>query len=140
MRKMAKAKHVHYVNNKEMLQELKDYNAQGEDKAISERLGEMFLKIATRYASRPTFYGYSYKEDMIGDAVERMCMQVAKFNPEHPKANPFAYFTMVAHRQFLQTLKREKRQTELRKSYRKKIWDDLCDEEGLDQFKEQEDG
>lgn len=133
---MAAKRSVHYVNNKEMAAELRKYK---ETKEVSELLGNMFLKIAQRYASRPNWYSYSYKDDMISDAVLRMMKYVEKFNPDHPSANPFSYFTMVAHRQFLQTLKKEKKYTETKSSYRTKIWDDLCDEENLEHTKESND-
>jgi DNA-directed RNA polymerase specialized sigma24 family protein len=130
---MAAKRSVYYVNNKEMLAELKKYKI---EQKVSEELGSMFLKIATRYASRPNFYSYSYKDDMISEAVLRMMRYAEKFNVDHPSANPFSYFTMVAHRQFLQTLKKEKKYAETKSSYRTKIWDDLCDEENLEHTKD----
>jgi DNA-directed RNA polymerase specialized sigma24 family protein len=133
---MARKRSVHYVNNKEMLGELRKYK---ETNVVSEELGNMFLKIATRYASRPNFYSYSYKDEMISDAVLRMMKYVEKFNPDHPSANPFSYFTMVAYRQFLQTLKKEKKYSETKSAYRTKIWDELCDEEQIEHTKESND-
>lgn len=127
--KPVKAKPVHYVNNKDMLNELIKYQ---ETKIVSEELGLMFLNIAQRYASRPNFYSYTYKEDMICDALSRMMGQVHKFDPLHPNANAFSYFTMIVHHQFLQTLKKEKRVAETKKLYRDKVWEDLCIDENLE--------
>ena len=118
-----------------MISELRKYK---ETEVVSEELGQMFLKIAQRYASRPNFYGYSYKDDMVGDAVLRMMRYVSKFDVDHPKANPFSYFTMIAHRQFLQSLGKEKKYVETKTSYRTKIWDDLCIDENLEQVHQTE--
>jgi len=126
----------HYVDKNEMLEELRRYKRTGE---ISEKLGEMFVKIARHYASLPKFSGYSYIKDMISSAIERMVTQVDRFDPERPDANPFAYFTLTTHRQFLAVLKKEKRQTEIRRKYRTKVWDDLCDEEKIQQVKDAND-
>lgn len=131
---MAKIKNEHYVNNKEMIEELRLYKKTG---IVSEKLGVMFFKIASKYATRPNFCGYSYKDDMVSDALSRMMDQATKFNVDHPSANPFAYFTMVVHRQFLQTLKKEKKDIEIKRLYREKIWSDLCIDENLEQTKEE---
>jgi DNA-directed RNA polymerase specialized sigma24 family protein len=126
----------HYVDKNEMLEELRDYKRTGE---ISEELGSMFSKIARHYASLPKFSGYSYIEDMISSAVERMVTQVDRFDPERPDANPFAYFTLTTHRQFLAVLKKEKRQTEIRRKYRTNVWDNLYEEENIQQVKDAND-
>jgi DNA-directed RNA polymerase specialized sigma24 family protein len=69
---------------------------------------------------------------MIGDAVARMVSQVSKFNINHPSANPFSYFTQVAHCQVLQLLKKEKRQRDSKTNLRDKIWEEMCLDEGME--------
>jgi DNA-directed RNA polymerase specialized sigma24 family protein len=127
-RKRLKKDHELYISKKEMMDELIKYN---DSKVISEELGEMFLKIAKRYTSKPNFSGYSYRKDMISEAVYRMCDQVDKFDINHPSANPFAYFTQVAHNQILLLLNKEKKHRIAKENYRQKIWEDLCHDEHL---------
>ena len=38
---------------------------------ISEALGTMILKIATRFSMHPRFFGYSYRDEFVADAVSR---------------------------------------------------------------------
>ena len=132
MKKKRKTK-PHYVNNAEMLAELRKYN---ETKVISDELGEMFMKIAKRFGSQPKFSGYSYIEDMISSAVERMVSQIDKYDVTREPGNPFAYFTQTARNQFLAVLKKEKRQRDVKTKYRTKIWDDLCEDEQLEHYED----
>lgn len=117
-----------YVSKKEMMDELIKYN---ETKIISDSLGVMFQKIATRYSSKPNLCGYTYREDMISDAVERMISQIDSFNVNHPAANPFAYFTKVAYHQFWLHLNKEKKFRDLKKKYQTSIWDEVCSNEHI---------
>ncbi len=133
---MRKKNPQHYVDKNEMMEELIKYN---ETEIISEELGLMFYKIAEHYGSQPKFAGYSCIEEMKSSAVERMLTQAHKFDVTRSDANPFAYFTLTTHRQFLAVLKKEKRQWDIKQRYRKKIWEDLCIDENLPQLKNNED-
>lgn len=112
---------VHYVNNKEFLSAMVDYRVlaqkakdAGEPKPrIPNYLGECFLKIATHLSFKPNFVNYSYKDDMISDAVENCLQYCLNFDPEK-SSNPFAYFTQVTHYAFLRRIQREKRQLEIK--------------------------
>jgi hypothetical protein len=126
----------HYIDKDEMMAELIKYDETGE---ISEKLGKMFKDLVDNYGSLPKFSGYSCIEEMKSSALERMVTQVGKFDVTRKDANPFAYFTLTAHRQFLAVLKKEKRQWEIRRKYRKKVWEDLCATEHLPQFKDAND-
>lgn len=112
----------YYISNKEMLNELKQYK---ETKIISENLGLIFLKIATRYSTKDKFCGYTYRDEMISSAIERMIMQVSQFDISRPKPNPFAYFTKVAHNQFLMILNEEKKQHSTKDRYKEYIWNEF---------------
>lgn len=96
----------HYVTKVEMLEELREYRRSG---IISERLGWMFMELARRHSTKGNFLSYTYRDDMISEAVFRMVSQIDKFNPDHPKANPFWYFSVTAKRQFLNFIKAEKK-------------------------------
>jgi DNA-directed RNA polymerase specialized sigma24 family protein len=126
-----------YIDSKEMMQELINYNDTG---VISEELGEMFLKLARRYTSKPNFVGYSYRDEMISESVHRMVSQIDKFDVTHPSRNPFAYFTQICYHQVLTMINKEKRQSEIKDNIRTKIWDEVChDEQIVNQHYDRED-
>jgi hypothetical protein len=114
-----KKRNTHYVNNRDFLDALILYKmacAEAKEKEtqrpiIPHYIGECFLKIATHYAFRPNWANYSYKEDLISDAVENMSRYILNFDPEK-STNPFAYFTQITHFAFLRRIKLEKRETE----------------------------
>ena len=131
--KMGRKRKEFYVNKEEMLTELRVFNDTGE---ITPALGEMIKNIVYRYTTRPNWRGYTYLEDMRGDAILRCLSQLHKFDVNHPKANPFSYFTQTTHNSLLATLKKEEKQRNIKKEVRQKLWEDLCQDENLDRIKE----
>ena len=135
-----------YIDSKEMMQELVHYNntlkydEDGEpiehSGEITEKLGEMFLKLARRYTSKPNFVGYSFRDEMISESVYRMISQIDKFDVHHPSKNPFAYFTQICYHQVLTMINKEKRQTEIKDNIRAKLWDEVCEEEQIAKYEE----
>jgi DNA-directed RNA polymerase specialized sigma24 family protein len=95
----------HYIDNKEFLQDLKDYNETDE---LTEELHMKFYILAKNYSHIKSFRGYPYIEDMVIDAYMR-CVRYAKSFDVVNKDNPFAYFTMVVHNVFLNYISREKK-------------------------------
>ena len=118
-----------YIDKDEMYQEMVTYNETG---VISEKLGSMFLVIAQRFTSAPNYIRYSYRDEMICSAVARMVEQVDKFDITHESKNPFSYFTMVTYHCAISFIKKEKKYTALKDNLRTKIWDDVYEEEGID--------
>ena len=109
-RKRRTKKDVDYLSNKEFLPQIISCQ---ETNIISNRLGEMFMILATRYASKPNFSGYTYKDEMISHAIVACVASVNKFNTEKSE-NPFAYYTQVIHTAFLQILNKEKKHQNIR--------------------------
>lgn len=80
---------------------------------LSNYLAECFIKIATNFSYKHYFIGYSYREDMVGDAIE-ICVRFAhKYNPELSN-NPFSYFTQAVYNSFIQRIKKEKNQQNIK--------------------------
>jgi hypothetical protein len=108
----------HYVDNKAFLQEMikwkkeiKEAEESGDDRPpVSNFIGECFLKIAERLCSKSNFAKYTYKDEMIGDAIENCLMYAHNFNPRKSK-NPFSYFTQIIYYAFLRRIEREKKQS-----------------------------
>jgi DNA-directed RNA polymerase specialized sigma24 family protein len=66
--------------------------------------------IATRLGTKWKFSGYTYREEMVSDALENCVVAVHNFDPEKSK-NPFAYFTQIIYYAFLRRIEKEKKQT-----------------------------
>lgn len=75
---------------------------------IPEYIGECILKICENLAKMPSFYNYSYKDQMISDAVYNCLLYIKNFRPEIPNSNAFSFFTTMAYRAFLRRIKSEK--------------------------------
>lgn len=104
-----------YVTNKDFhaaLVERKKLKAKDPDIRVSNYIGECFYKICSNLAHKHNFNGYSYKDEMIADAVESCLAAVDKFDTE--KQNPFAYFTQCAFFAFLQRIKKEQKQQKVK--------------------------
>ena len=107
----------HYINNKEFLNALIEYQADikkckkaGKSKPyVTDYIAMCFLQIAQRLSYRPNFINYTYKDDMISDGLENCLAYMNNFNPNKSK-NPFAYFTQIIYYAFLRRIQKEKKQ------------------------------
>lgn len=105
-----KKKPKNYLNNADMLAELKRCHEKGR---LTEEMGAMFMSLVKRYASIPRFSGYSYNDDMQSFALLTLTkvwkgFDATKYN------NPFAYFTQIVHHAFHQLDNQERRQRDIR--------------------------
>ncbi len=80
---------------------------------ITEELGRMFLKLADRYAQRANWRGYTYIEEMKGQAILQLSQIGLQFD-ESKSENPFAYYTAAITNSFTRVLNIEKRNQNLR--------------------------
>ena len=76
---------------------------------VTEYIGECIYKIATRLSTKPNFINYSYRDEMIADAIENCLMYFENFDPKKSK-NPFAYFTQIVYYAFIRRISKEKKQ------------------------------
>lgn len=114
---MAKATNTHYINNAEFLAALLEHRekvqtarANATDMPqVSNYLGDCFIKIARHLSYKSNFINYSYKDEMISDAIENCLAVVNNFDPAKSK-NPFAYFTQITFFAFVRRIQREKKQ------------------------------
>ncbi len=120
----------HYVNNKDFSQAVVDYvasanaaKARGEEEPkITEYIGECFLKITEGLSHKSNFSGYTYREEMVMDAVENCIKAIMNYNVEKATRsglpNAFAYFTQISYFAFLRRIAKEKKQQEIKMRYR----------------------
>ena len=107
----------HYVDNQRFLEEISEYqkfriNAKDkgeEPPPCPEYIGECFLKIANRLSYRPNFINYTYRDEMICDAIENCIQYIGNFNVEKSN-NAFAYITQICYYAFLRRIQKEKKQ------------------------------
>lgn len=102
-----------YVNSKKLLVLLKEYHETG-SKKIHNKIGKCFLLIAVNLLNKPRYINRSpdRKDEMISDAVFYMSKYIKKFDVTRENANPFAYFTTVAKRAFLQNIEKYNKRRE----------------------------
>jgi hypothetical protein len=107
-----------YVNNRDFFAALVEYKKlckEAEEKNVDlpkvpDYIGKCIMQIATRYATKPKFSGYSYKDEMIYDAIySAIAYGVKAFNPEKTE-NPFAYFTQITHNAFIGRINKEQKE------------------------------
>jgi len=112
-----KKQNEHYVNNKEFTAAVAEYANKvrlAEEKGktpprMSEYIGECIYKIATRLSTRPNFINYTYRDEMICDAIENCIQYIGNFNSEKSN-NAFAYITQICYYAFLRRIQKEKKQ------------------------------
>lgn len=126
--KTKKEKKPHYVNSKEFTEDIKSYYGSGSNE-IGEKLGESIFKIAKGLSYAPNFINYSYKDDMVGDAIVKMfsALQSKKFNIDSGN-NPFSYFTTIAFHAFINRIKKEKKQRQVVNDYQEMVYEELASE------------
>jgi len=80
---------------------------------ISNKLGIMFLKLVERYSHRANWRGYTYVDEMRGQALVQLAQIGLQFN-EAKSDNPFAYYTAAVNNSFTRVLNIEKRNQTIR--------------------------
>jgi hypothetical protein len=89
---------------------------------ITEDLGKMFIKLSERYAQRSNWRGYTYNEEMRGQAILQLSQIGLQFD-ESKSENPFAYYTAAVTNSFTRVLNIEKKMQNIR--------DDMLEVNGL---------
>jgi hypothetical protein len=111
----------HYVDNAKFLAAIIEHKRKCEEATrlgkepprLSNYIGHCIMQIAEGVARRPNFANYTYRDEMIGDAIENCIKYFNSFNPEKYD-NPFAYFSQNCTYTFIRRLKEEKKQANLR--------------------------
>ena len=130
-RRKKKDTKAHYVNSAEFYEQIKEYYRTD---ILPDELCGAIMKIATGLSFAPNFINYSYKDEMVGDAILKMfsALKNRKFNCESHN-NPFSYFTTVAFHAFINRIKKEKKHRETINKYQETIYNDRMIEENLPQ-------
>lgn len=126
---MKPSERPHYVNNAEFSQAVVDYvltvreaREKGEpDPMVPDYIARCFLKICEGLSHKSNFVRYTYREEMVMDAVENCLNAVGNYNIEAAtrkgKPNAFGYFTQISWFAFIRRIKKEKKQQDVKLKY-----------------------
>ena len=130
-------KKEYYVNPKEFYNQIKTYY---ETDDLDDVLAESVHKIAIGLSYATNFINYTYKDEMVGDAVVKMF--TALFNKKFDldavdskgnKYNPFSYFTTIAFHAFINRIKKEKRHFDAINEYKERVYEEMLNSEEVEQ-------
>ena len=79
----------------------------------TDKLALMWLKLCDRYATRGNVRGYTYNDEMKGQAILQLTQIGLQFD-ESKSANPFAYYTAAVTNSFVRVINLEKRNQNIR--------------------------
>ena len=128
---MARSKRasIHYVNNADFSQAVVDYvttvNEAKKNKQdlpiVTDYIAQCFLRIAEGLSHKSNFIRYTYREEMVMDAVENCLKAIENYDIEAAtrtgKPNAFAYFTQITWYAFLRRIAKEKKQQDVKLKY-----------------------
>ena len=124
-----KSRYVHYINNQEFSQAVVDYvtvvktakSAASQLPVVPDYIAVSFLKIAENLSHKSNFIRYTYREEMVMDAVENCLKAIENYDinaaTRTGKPNAFAYFTQIIWYAFLRRITKEKKQQEIKEKY-----------------------
>ena len=126
---MAKKKSIHYVNNADFSTAVVNYvtlldEARKQEKTlpvVPDYIAQCFLRIAEGLSHKSNFVRYTYREEMVMDAVENCLKAIENYNLEAAtrsgKPNAFSYFTQISWYAFLRRIAKEKKQQDIKAKY-----------------------
>ena len=126
---MARKQSIHYVNNAIFSQAVVDYVSHVEKckkekeslPKVPDYIAQCFLRIAEGLSHKANFIRYTYREEMVIDAVENCLKAISNYNLEAAtrtgKPNAFAYFTQITWFAFLRRITKEKNQQDIKLKY-----------------------
>lgn len=116
----------HYVENKKFGEAVVEYvnrvTAAKQDNlpipVVTNYIADCFLKIAEGLSHKVNFIRYTYREEMVMDAVENCLRAINNYNPNAVTRtgtpNAFAYFTQICYFAFLRRIEKEKKQQDIK--------------------------
>lgn len=126
---MAKRASIHYVNNAQFSEAVVDYvklvrDAKEKEEnlpIVPDYIAQCFLRIAEGLSHKSNFVRYTYREEMVMDAVENCLKAIENYNLEAAtrsgRPNAFAYFTQISWYAFLRRIAKEKKQQDIKTKY-----------------------
>lgn len=126
---MSKKQNAHYVNNAQFSQAVVDYVTITDEAkktgdtipTVPDYIAQCFLRISEGLSHKANFIRYTYREEMVMDAVENCLKAIGNYDlaaaTRTGKPNAFAYFTQIAWYAFLRRIAKEKKQQDIKIEY-----------------------
>lgn len=110
---------VNYVDKKKFYDALVDYKAAcaaspDNIPRVPEYIGSCYIKIANGVMRRPNFSQYSWRDEMVSDAIE-ICLKYTKTFDPSKSDNPFGYFSRACWNAAVVRIKQENRQSKIKR-------------------------
>ncbi|RPG28998.1 MAG: hypothetical protein CBB72_016385 [Muricauda sp. TMED12] len=145
MQKIKPRDKPHYVNNRQFSQAVVDYvkevrkaedGGEAQLPIVPDYIATCFLKIAEGLSHKSNFIRYTYREEMVMDAVENCLKAILNYNIDTVtrtgNPNAFAYFTQICYFAFIRRITKEKKQQDIKFKF--------IEQAGIDDFVELKDG
>ena len=117
-----------YLSPKEFEDEIRLYYKTGD---FTNRLGDMIKRLAYNLSFKPNFINYSYRDEMVSDAIEKMSRAVVrKCYKIDSGFSPFAYFTQIAWNACINRISKEKKIKSVHDDYVERIYSELIEDQG----------
>lgn len=117
----------HYVDGKAFSENVIKYivdvrlnrEAHIPDPKIPDSIGSAFIKIAEGLSHKPGFISYTFRDEMVLDAVENCVKAIRNYKPEATTRSgapttAFKYFTQICFFAFVRRIQKEERQRDTR--------------------------
>ena len=134
----------HYVNNKDFSLAVVEYvksvsDAESENKPVpkvTDYIASCFMKIAEGLSHRPNFIRYTYRDEMVMDAVENCLKAIRNYDisttTRTGNPNAFSYFTQICFYAFIRRIQKEKKQHDVKMRFIEKMGISDFIESGMD--------
>lgn len=108
---------AHFIKNEDFIEKLVERQAINRERVeqgleliiVSKYLAERMFMLSDALSKRHNFIGYSFREDMVSDAVVDCIKYIDKWTLDKGD-NPFAYFNQICFYAFLRYIQSEKKQ------------------------------
>ena len=119
----------HYVNNRDFSYAVVDYvkecrkcDEEGTPSPkVTDYIATCFMKICEGLSHKSNFIRYTYRDEMVMDAVENCLKAIHNYNIEAAtrtgKPNAFSYFTQIAYFAFIRRITKEKKQADIKSRF-----------------------
>ena len=135
----------HYVNNKQFSYAVVDYvksvnEAIEKDQVppkVTDYIATCFMKISEGLSHRPNFVRYTYRDEMVMDAVENCLRAIRNYKIETTtrtgNPNAFSYFTQICFFAFIRRITKEKKQQDIKLKFIERMGIEEFMDMGMDQ-------
>jgi DNA-directed RNA polymerase specialized sigma24 family protein len=117
-----------YVSNKKLTADLTEW-VKARKQAIAnneplprlpESVGEAALMMSHRISLKFNFVHYTFRDEMVSDAVVAIVSYAHNFNPDRSQ-NAFAYFTQIINNAYIRRIQKEQKQTVVKASVTREL-------------------